>query len=46
MLGDDHPDTANTLYNLACMEAVRGDRAKAMDWLRQSVEAGSPTPTG
>jgi tetratricopeptide (TPR) repeat protein len=40
LLGDDHPRTANTLYNLACLEALRGDRAKAIDWLGQSVAAG------
>jgi tetratricopeptide (TPR) repeat protein len=40
VLGDDHPQTAITLYNLACMEAVRGDRPKALEWLRQSVDAG------
>jgi hypothetical protein len=40
VLGDDHPRTANTLYDLTCLEALRGDRAKALDWLGQSVEAG------
>ena len=40
MLGDDHPKTAEAFYSLACFEAVRGDRAKAMDWLIQTVDAG------
>ena len=40
MLGDDHPATTRTLYNLACFEAVFGEENKAMDWLRQSLEAG------
>ncbi len=32
--------SATTLYNLACFEAVQGNPAKAMNWLRQSVDAG------
>jgi tetratricopeptide (TPR) repeat protein len=40
VLGDDHPDTAIFLYNLAWFEAVRGDLPKALEWLRQSVDAG------
>jgi len=28
------------MYNLACLDALRGDREKAMEWLRQAVEAG------
>jgi len=28
------------LYNLACVSARRGDREKAMAWLRQDVEGG------
>ena len=40
VLGDDHPDTARLLYNLACFEAVQGDRSMAMDRLRQAVDAG------
>jgi tetratricopeptide (TPR) repeat protein len=38
--GDDPTGTAAILYNLACLEAERGDLAKALDWLRQSVAAG------
>jgi hypothetical protein len=40
VLGDNHPDTLNTMYNLACLEARRGNREKALGWLRRSVEAG------
>ena len=40
MGGDDHAGTAAILYSLACIEAVRGDRGKALEWLRQSVETG------
>jgi tetratricopeptide (TPR) repeat protein len=40
VLGDDHPYTASTLYNLACLEVPLGNGTKAMDWLRQSVDAG------
>ncbi|MCH8006851.1 MAG: hypothetical protein IH888_11575 [Planctomycetes bacterium] len=40
MLGDPHPITATSYYNLACLAAVRGDKAKGLDWLRQSIDAG------
>ena len=40
VLGNHHPITATTLYNLACFEAVQGNGVKALDWLRQSVDAG------
>ena len=40
VLGDKHPITATTLYNLACFEAMQGNGAKALSWLRQSVDAG------
>jgi non-specific serine/threonine protein kinase/serine/threonine-protein kinase len=40
LLGDRHPETAKALYNLACLEALRGDRDKAMDWLHQASDAG------
>lgn len=29
-----------TLYNIACLAALRGDKAKAVEWLRKAVEAG------
>ena len=40
LLGDTHPATAESLYNLACLAALQGKRSAAMDWLRQSVDAG------
>jgi non-specific serine/threonine protein kinase/serine/threonine-protein kinase len=40
LLGENHPDTAATLYELARLAALRSDRAKALDWLRQAVEHG------
>jgi non-specific serine/threonine protein kinase/serine/threonine-protein kinase len=39
-LGPKNPDTLTSLYNLACVAARRGDRGKAMDWLRQDVDGG------
>ncbi len=27
-------------YNLACLNAVKGEKAKALEWLRKAVEAG------
>ena len=40
VLGDDHPETANTLYSLACFEASRGNPAKSLAWLSESITAG------
>ena len=40
MLGENHPDTTNTLYNLGCMSVLRGNRAAALDWLGQAVAHG------
>ena len=40
VLGEQHPDTIKTLYDLACNGAARGHRAAALDWLRQAVESG------
>ncbi|NQT52046.1 PDZ domain-containing protein [bacterium] len=34
------PDEATTLYNAACACARRGDKPKALDYLRKAVEAG------
>jgi Flp pilus assembly protein TadD len=44
LLGEDHPDTVNTLYNLACNSALRGDRRGALDWLGQAVAHGLSNP--
>jgi tetratricopeptide (TPR) repeat protein len=35
-----HPGNPTTLYNLACVQALAGDRKKALATLRKSVEAG------
>lgn len=40
VLGPNHPDTADSLYNLACSNSVRGRRDQALDWLRQALDAG------
>ena len=40
VLGENHPDVANTLYNLACLTSLRGDRRGALDWLGQAVARG------
>ena len=39
-LGGEHPETVDTLYQLGVNEALRGNRQKALDWLRRSVESG------
>jgi eukaryotic-like serine/threonine-protein kinase len=33
-------------YNLGCLNALRGDRPAALDWLRKSVEAGFSDAAG
>ncbi len=35
-----HPSTASALYELTCLESLRCDAVKAMDWLRKAVDAG------
>jgi non-specific serine/threonine protein kinase/serine/threonine-protein kinase len=40
VLGESHPDAAIPLSGLAHVAALRGERAKAIDWLRQAVEHG------
>ena len=44
VLGEDHRHTLVSMYNLACLEARRGNRAKAMDWLTRSIDAGRANP--
>ena len=39
-LGEDHPDLGDTMYDIACLASLRGDRAKAIDWLNQAVDHG------
>jgi len=40
VLGPRHPQTFWSMYNLGCTSSLLGNRAQAMDWLRQAVEAG------
>ncbi len=40
VLGDKHPTTLSSIYNLGCISALKGDRAGALTWLRQAVDAG------
>ena len=40
VLGPRHPQTSWTMYNLACTSTLLGDRARAMDWLRQAIDNG------
>src|SRR5437899_9245258 len=40
VLGEDHSDTAGTLYSLGCLSALRGSRVEALDWLGQAVAHG------
>jgi len=40
--GASHLNTSASLFNLAWLEAMRGDRLRALDGLRQSVDAGVP----
>jgi Flp pilus assembly protein TadD len=35
---------AGAAFHLACLNAVRGERSKAMEWLKASVEAGLADP--
>jgi hypothetical protein len=40
VLGEDHPQTLDTVYNLGCLAALKGDRTAALHWLRQAVSQG------
>ena len=39
-LGESHPYTLSSRYNLACIAALRGERALALSLLRQAVADG------
>ena len=39
-LGRDHPVRIAILYNLGCVTARSGDRARALDFLHQAVDGG------
>jgi hypothetical protein len=40
VFGDGNVNTAYSLYDLACLSALQGERAEAMSWLGQAVDAG------
>jgi Tetratricopeptide repeat len=40
VLGPDHPDTATTTYNLACLAARQGEHDEALALLREAFEHG------
>ena len=40
ILGEDHPETLESRYALACLFAMTGARQEALDQLRQTVEHG------
>ena len=39
-LGERHPDTVNTLYNLACLSSLQGHLEEAIDRLADAVRRG------
>jgi Flp pilus assembly protein TadD len=43
VLGPEHPDTANSIYNLGCLAALQGRRDEAFTLLREAVDHGYPT---
>jgi len=40
VVGPEHPDAAETVYNLGCVAARRGDKEQAIALLSQSVDHG------
>jgi hypothetical protein len=42
VLGPEHPDTATSTYNLACILAREGNRGEALSLLREAVDHGLP----
>ena len=40
MFGPDHPISASSVYNLACLAAVTGQRDEALTLLSQAVDHG------
>jgi tetratricopeptide (TPR) repeat protein len=41
-LADKHPDSPGLLYNIACCEALAGDKENAMTHLRTALASGGP----
>ena len=42
--GDRHLETRRALFDLACLDARRGNRAEALAWLEQSIDVGFAEP--
>lgn len=42
ILSNDTTDGFSTIYNAACLYARVGDRAKALEYLKQAIEKGAP----
>lgn len=40
VLGPDHPDTAGSLYSLACLAALRGKSHEALSFLGEAIDHG------
>ena len=45
VLGERHPDTATSIYNLGCIMAQRGNKDEALALLRQAIDNGLPPQT-
>jgi hypothetical protein len=43
-LGPRHPVVGRSLYNLACLDALRGEGEVALDRLREALDAGWAHP--
>ena len=43
-LRPDHPRIAESYYNLACVTALQGNRAEAIDYVRESIRRGFSQP--
>jgi hypothetical protein len=43
VLGPEHPDTAVSTYNLACIVALQGRRDASLSLLQDAVEHGLPS---
>lgn len=37
---EQRPEHVDTIYNIACMHCLKGDKAKAYKWLEKAVDAG------
>ena len=37
---DQRPDDVTAIYNIACIQCLKGEKAKAYEWLEKAVDAG------